>query len=317
MLFKSLDFHQFNQMDYQAIIEEVYQEVQSENLRGKVANYIPELARVNPDQFGIALVDLNGNVYGVGDYQVPFSIQSISKVHTLTMVFHKFNSQLWSRVNVEPSGNPFNSIAQLEYEKGIPRNPFINSGALVITDALCSKFENPLTQIVDFINEISGNQCVRINPAVRDSEKNHSERNTALAYFLKSYKNFHNSIEDVLEVYFAQCAIEMTCVDLAKSFSFLANDGFSIFADRAILSESHARRVNALMLTCGFYDEAGEFAYRVGLPGKSGVGGGVAAVMPHKFSIAVWSPELNEKGNSIKAIQALELLTDKLSFSLF
>lgn len=304
-------------MDYQTLIEEVYQEIQSENPRGKVADYIPEIAGVNPDQFGMALVDLEGNVFGVGDYQVPFSIQSISKVHTLTMVFPKFNTQLWSRVNVEPSGNPFNSIAQLEYEKGIPRNPFINAGALVITDALCSKFDHPVEQISTFINDLAGENCVRVNQEVMNSEKNHAARNTALAYFLKSYQNFDNPIEQVLDVYFSHCAIEMNCVDLARSFSFLANDGFSIFAKREILTESHARRVNALMLTCGFYDEAGEFAYRVGMPGKSGVGGGVAAVMPHKFSIAVWSPELNEKGNSVKSIRALELLTDKLSFSLF
>ncbi|WP_310108240.1 glutaminase [Algoriphagus sp. 4150] len=304
-------------MDYQQLIEEVYQEVQEENLKGKVATYIPEIASVNPNQFGIALVDLKGNVYGVGDHQVPFSIQSISKVYTLTMVFNVFNSKLWTRVNVEPSGDPFNSIAQLEYEKGIPRNPFINAGALVITDALCSKFENPIDQISAFINELAGATCVQINPEVKNSEMNHGERNTALAYFLKSFKNFSNPIDEVLEVYFSHCAMEMSCVDLAKSFSFLANDGFSIFANREILSESHARRVNALMLTCGFYDEAGEFAFKVGLPGKSGVGGGVAAVMPHKFSVAVWSPELNDKGNSVKAIRALELLTDKLAFSLF
>ncbi len=304
-------------MDYQKLIEEVYQEVQEENLRGKVANYIPEIADVDPDQFGIALVDLDGNVFGVGDHKVPFSIQSISKVHTLTMVFNVFNSKLWSRVNVEPSGDPFNSIAQLEYEKGIPRNPFINAGALVITDALCSKFEHPIGQITDFINELAGATCVKINPDVQISEKKHGERNTALAYFLKSFKNFNNPIDEVLEVYFSHCSMEMSCVDLAKSFSFLANDGYSIFAKRQILSESSARRVNALMLTCGFYDEAGEFAFRVGLPGKSGVGGGVAAIMPHKFSIAVWSPELNEKGNSVKSIKALELLTNKLEFSLF
>ncbi|WP_057937503.1 glutaminase [Algoriphagus resistens] len=304
-------------MDYQQLIEDVYHEVQAENLKGKVADYIPEIAKVDPNQFGIALVDLKGNVYGIGDYQVPFSIQSISKVHTLTMVFNVFSSKLWARVNVEPSGDPFNSIAQLEYEKGIPRNPFINAGALVITDALCSKFETPIDQILGFINELAGATCVKINPEVKNSEMNHGERNTALAYFLKSFKNFNNPINEVLEVYFSHCAMEMSCVDLAKSFSFLANDGFSIFADRQILSESHARRVNAVMLTCGFYDEAGEFAFKVGLPGKSGVGGGVAAVMPHKFSIAVWSPELNAKGNSVKSIRALELLTDKLAFSLF
>ncbi|WP_194774860.1 glutaminase [Pararhodonellum marinum] len=304
-------------MDYQALIEEVYKEVNDLNLKGKVADYIPELAEVDGDKFGIALVDLEGNVYGVGDYEEAFSIQSISKVHTLAMVFHKFKSKLWSRVNVEPSGNPFNSIAQLEYEKGIPRNPFINAGALVISDALISKFENPKEEIIDFINELVGHQCVKVNESVYQSELDHSERNTAMAYFLKAYGNIENSIQEVLETYVYHCAMEMCCVDLAKSFSFFANNGYSIFADREILNESHNKRMNALMLTCGFYDESGEFAFRVGLPGKSGVGGGVAAVMPNKFSIAVWSPQLNEKGNSLKSIKALELLTDKLHFSLF
>ncbi|WP_226390823.1 glutaminase [Penaeicola halotolerans] len=304
-------------MDYQQVIEEVYEEVNALQLKGKVASYIPELSSVDPNQFGIAIVDLAGNVYGVGDYQKPFSIQSISKVFTLTMVFHKFKTKLWSRVNVEPSGNPFNSIAQLEYEKGIPRNPFINAGALVITDALTTKYAQPTTEILSFINELSGKTCVEINEVIKNSEMKHADRNTALAYFLKAYKNFDNDIAEVLDVYFAHCAMEMSCVDLARAFSFLANDGYSIFAQREIISESYARRINALMLTCGFYDESGEFAFRVGLPGKSGVGGGIAAVMPHKFSVAVWSPELNEKGNSVKAIKALELLTDKLSFSLF
>ncbi|MDN3687020.1 glutaminase [Cyclobacterium jeungdonense] len=304
-------------MDYQELISEVYQEVNELDLRGKVADYIPELTKVSRNRFGIALIDLEGKVYGVGDYQVPFSIQSISKVFTLTMVFHKFRSKLWSRVNVEPSGNPFNSIAQLEYEKGVPRNPFVNPGALVITDALTSKFENPTQSIRDYIDELAGQHCVRINEEVMQSELQHAERNTAMAYFLKAYKNFDNDIPEVIRTYVYQCSIEMCCEELAKAFSYLANDGYSIFAKREILNESQSRRVNALMLTCGFYDESGEFAFRVGLPGKSGVGGGVAAIMPGKFSIAVWSPELNEKGNSVKAIKALELLTDKLKFSLF
>ncbi|WP_162419258.1 glutaminase [Cyclobacterium roseum] len=304
-------------MDYQELISEVYQEVNQLGLKGNVANYIPELAKVSGDRFGIALVDLDGKVYGVGDYQEPFSIQSISKVFTLTMVFHRFRSKLWSRVNVEPSGNPFNSIAQLEYEQGIPRNPFLNAGALVITDALTSKFEHPIQSIREFIDELAGQHCVRINEEVMQSELLHAERNTAMAYFLKAYKNFENDIQEVIRTYVSQCSIEMCCEELAKAFSYLANDGYSIFAKREILNESQSRRVNALMLTCGFYDESGEFAFRVGLPGKSGVGGGIAAVMPGKFSIAVWSPELNEKGNSVKAIKALELLTDKLKFSLF
>lgn len=304
-------------MDYQELIDEVYHEIKSANPRGKVADYIPELASVDGDKFGIALVDLEGNIFGAGDFEEQFSIQSISKVYTLAMVARIFESKLWSRVNVEPSGDPFNSIAQLEFEKGIPRNPFINAGALVITDALTSKFKDPISEISKFINEITGKECIKINQEVMDSELKHSERNIALGYFLKAFNNFDNNVEEVVKTYVAHCAMEMTCVDLASSFSFLVNDGYSIYAKREIVTESYARRINAIMLTCGFYDEAGEFAYRVGLPGKSGVGGGVAAVMPHKFSIAVWSPELNEKGNSVKSIMALELLTDKLKFSLF
>ncbi|MBS9524167.1 glutaminase [Litoribacter alkaliphilus] len=304
-------------MDYQELIDEVYHEVSKLKLKGKVADYIPQLADIDPDLFGIALVDLEGNVYGAGDYRKEFSIQSISKVHTLTMVFHVFKSKLWHRVNVEPSGNPFNSVAQLEYEKGIPRNPFINAGALVITDALVSKFKDPEKDIIKFINEITGHKSVKVNPIVHTSELDHSDRNMALAHFLRAHKNFNNGIDRVLDVYTYHCSLEMNCIDLARSFNFLANDGHCIFADRSILTKRHTQRVNALMLTCGFYDESGEFAFRVGMPGKSGVGGGVAAVMPNKFSVAAFSPQLNDKGNSLKAMKALESLTTKLKFSLF
>jgi glutaminase len=304
-------------MNYQTILDDIYHELKPQDLGGKVADYIPELAKVDPDNFGIALVDLNGKVYGAGDFEVPFSIQSISKVLTLTMVAHVFKSKLWSRVNVEPSGNPFNSIAQLEFEKGIPRNPFINAGALVITDALTTIHQNPLEEIHGFINEIVGRSCVKIDESVMNSEIQHSERNTALAYFLKAFGNFENDIQEVIKAYCGQCAIEMCCADLARSFSFFANKGYSIFAKREILSPIDTQRINALMLTCGFYDESGEFAFRVGLPGKSGVGGGTVAVMPNKFTVAVWSPRLNEKGNSPKGIKALQMLREKLKYSLF
>jgi len=188
-------------MNYQNLIEEVYNEVMSANPRGKVADYIPELARVDGDKFGIALVDLEGNTFGAGDFEEPFSIQSISKVYTLTMVASIFKNKLWSRVNVEPSGDPFNSIAQLEFEKGIPRNPFINAGALVITDALTSKFENPIAEISKFIDELNGETCININQEVMDSELNHSERNTALGYFLKAYDNFEICVSSCLHVW--------------------------------------------------------------------------------------------------------------------
>lgn len=304
-------------MDYQVLIEEVYEEVQQQKLQGKLADYIPELSRANPAKFGICLVDKYGKAYGAGDYQAKFSIQSISKVFTLTMVFSKLRNDIRQRINVEPSGNPFNSLVQLEYENGIPRNPFINAGALVITDELISLFPESEEAIEKFIREISCEDNISVDRQVQQSEMDHSSRNRALANFMKSFHNIDNNIERLIETYCYHCSIEMSCYQLAKAFLIYAMDGRSVLCDRRILNSSNTKRINALMLTCGFYDQAGDFAYKVGLPGKSGVGGGVAAVLPGQFSIAVWSPGLNPKGNSLKGIKALEILTDKLGISLF
>ncbi|MBV6645497.1 MAG: glutaminase [Cyclobacteriaceae bacterium] len=303
--------------DFEQILSDIHAEVQNMQLEAKPAQYIPELANVDPDQFGICLTDLDGHVYGVGDYQQAFSVQSITKVFTLTMVFSFVKNETWQRVNVEPSGNPFNSMVQLEFENGIPRNPFINAGALVITDALVSQFSEPKEAILSFVRSICGNEKVGINQKVYESELAHSSRNRALANFIKSYNNIENDIDTLIDLYCFHCAIEMNCEQLAKSFHHLANHGFSIFNKQQILDNSSTKRMNALMLTCGFYDESGEFAYKVGLPGKSGVGGGAAAVLPGKFSIAAWSPGLGVKGNSRNATKALELLTTKLGVSLF
>ncbi|WP_017732463.1 glutaminase [Nafulsella turpanensis] len=304
-------------MDYQSLIEEVHHEVEVMGLRGQLANYIPELSLVDPNQFGICLVDCKGNIYGTGDYQKSFSIQSISKVFTLTMAFSVMKDIFRKRVNVEPSGNPFNSLVQLEQEDGIPRNPFINAGALVITDAIISQYPDPEKAIHNFIRSIACEVQIPVNPLVHQSELAHSSRNRALANFMKSFGNIDNSIDRIIEVYTYHCSLEMSCEQLAKAFLIYANDGHSVFCEDHILDGSSIKRINALMLTCGFYDEAGDFAYKVGLPGKSGVGGGVGAVLPGRFSIAVWSPELNTKGNSVKGIKALEILTDKLGVSLF
>jgi glutaminase len=304
-------------MDYQNLITEVYEEVQQMGLQGKAANYIPELANVDTNQFGICMVDKAGKIYGVGDYQEPFSIQSISKVYSLVMVFSKLKRELWKRVNVEPSGNPFNSMVQLEYEQGIPRNPFINAGALVVTDALISLYPEPKQAILDFIQKVSGEKEIMVNSSVQQSELEHSARNKALANFIQSFQNIENSIDKLIEVYTYHCSIEMNCLQLAKSFLFFCNNGYCNYSHTHILDGSSTKRLNALMLTCGFYDESGEFAFKVGLPGKSGVGGGIVAVLPGQFSVAVWSPGLNKKGNSVKGIAALELLTTKLGISLF
>lgn len=304
-------------MDYQALIEDVYEEVQQQKLQGKLADYIPELSRVNPGYFGICLVDKYGKAYGTGDYKTKFSIQSISKVFTLTMVFSKLRNDIRQRINVEPSGNPFNSLVQLEHENGIPRNPFINAGALVVTDELISLYPETEEAIEKFIREISCENTISVDRQVQQSEMDHSSRNRALANFMKSFHNIENNIDRLIEAYCYHCSIEMSCYQLAKAFLIYAMDGRSVLCERRVLNSSNTKRINALMLTCGFYDQAGDFAYKVGLPGKSGVGGGVAAVLPGQFSIAVWSPELNPKGNSVKGIKALEILTDKLGISLF
>lgn len=304
-------------MDYQLLLKEVYNEVQNLNLQGKPAEYIPELKNVDIDKFGISLVTTNGNIYKIGDADEKFSIQSISKVFTLAMVFKSKGKDLWNHVGVEPSGNSFNSLAQLEYENGIPRNPLINAGALVITDIIRSFSDTPLDSIIEFIRKVANNKSITFNKQVALSELSHSSRNKALAHFMKSFGNINSSVEELVKTYCYQCAIEMTTSELANAFLVFANHGKNIFTNEQLFTLSRTKRIMAIMQTCGFYDEAGEFAFKVGLPGKSGVGGGIAAILPEKFSIVVWSPGLNTKGNSLKGMKALELLTTKLGYSVF
>ena len=282
-----------------------------------MASYIPELANIPQDKFGMSLHTVDGKTYSVGDSDENLSIQSISKLFTLTLSKQIKGEELWKRVGREPSGNPFNSLVQLEYENGIPRNPFINAGALVITDVLVSKFEDPKKKILDFMKLVSGNNKIKYDIKVARSEKNTGHLNRALANFLKSFNNLENDPEKVLDVYFHQCSIAMSCTDLANACMYLANDGRSHHFEEVITTETQTKYINSLLLTCGTYDSVGDFAYRVGLPGKSGVGGGIVAVMPGKFSICVWSPGLNESGNSLAGTKALELFTTMTGISIF
>jgi glutaminase len=304
-------------LNYHQVLDEIFKEVQPLFGHGKVADYIPALKRINPRKFGIALCSLDGEVIEKGDSQEPFSIQSISKVFTLSMAVAKNGDSVWKRVGKEPSGNAFNSLLQLEYEKGVPRNPFINAGALVITDMLISDHANPKQVFLDFMRKISLNMNVNYDREVASSEKEHGFRNAALVNFLKALNNINNDVEDVLDNYFHHCAMAMSCVDLAKSMLYFANHGILPASGERLLTVSRAKRLNAIMMTCGFYDQAGEFAYRVGLPGKSGVGGGIVAIIPGKFGICVWSPELNSKGNSVVGMKTLELFTTKTGISVF
>lgn len=304
-------------MDYKEVIENIYQEVIPFFGRGKIANYIPALANVDPHQYGIAIATLDGEIIGTGDYLTKFSIQSISKVFTLAMVVRHLGSDLWQYVGREPSGTPFNSLVQLEHEQGIPRNPFINAGALVVTDKLMDLYPHPKEAILQFIREMAGNDDIYYDKNVAFSEFEHASRNKALGHFMKSFGNIRNDVDSLVDVYCHQCSITMNCVDLAKSFLFLANHGTNPHNYEEVLTVSRSKRLSALMLTCGFYDESGDFAFRVGMPGKSGVGGGVVAIIPGKLSIAVWSPELNRHGNSYMGIETLERFTTNIGISIF
>lgn len=303
-------------MNYEHILKEIYQQTKTLPPIGNVASTIPELAGIDPNKFGMHLTTNDGQDFGIGDSEEKFSIQSVSKALTVALAFYYLGEKVWERVGVEPSGNPFNSLVQLEYEKGIPRNPFINAGALVIADMLISELKNPKEDFLSFIRKISGHSTINFNLNVAQSEKETGFRNAALANFLKSFGNIKNEVEQVLDFYFHQCSLEMTCRELAHCFFFFSNEGKTMSGE-VILTSSQVKRLNALMQTCGFYDESGEFTYKVGLPGKSGIGGGIGALFPKNFSVATWSPRLNEKGNSEMGMFALELLTTKTGMSIF
>ncbi|MEQ9592854.1 MAG: glutaminase [Cyclobacteriaceae bacterium] len=304
-------------MNYDVILKDIFASLQKEPTEGEVASYIPELGDVDPSKFGLYLLTTNNQSYSFGDSNEKFSIQSISKVLSLSFILPLLGEGIWKRIGVEPSGDPFNSIVQLEYENGIPRNPFINAGALVVADLILTHFDNPKEAFLNYVRKITGLSSISYNPAVAESEKRHGHLNAALANMMKSYGNIHNDIDPVLDFYFHQCSIEMTCEELAKAFQLFANQGVLQDSNEQLLSKSQVKRLNALMLSCGFYDESGEFAYEVGLPGKSGVGGGIVAIHPQQFSVAVWSPRLNKKGNSALGMKTLEILTTKTGLSIF
>lgn len=304
-------------MDCQKIITHVYNEIKQGKNMGQVATYIPLLGNVDSEKFGVCLTTIDGEQFCAGDYQEPFSIQSIAKVLSLSMAFDLLKDKIWTRVGVEPSGTAFNSLVQLEVESGIPRNPLINAGAIVICDILCTHLEKPKEELIQFIRRAAQKETIDYDEEIAVSEKSSGYRNQALINLMKSFNNIENDIEQVLDLYFHLSSIKMSCAELSQTFLYLANKGKLIDQDIAIVSHRMAKRINAIMQTCGFYDEAGEFAFRVGLPGKSGVGGGIVAILPGEYSIVVWSPKLNPKGNSYRGLQFLESFTTQTEGSIF
>lgn len=305
--------------DLQAIVDDIHATLSTRRGEGRVADYIPQLAHVDPKKFGMAVATVDGAMHLAGDAEEPFSIQSISKVFTLTLALGKYGEAIWKRVGREPSGSAFNSIVQLEHEGGIPRNPFINAGAIAITDLVLAGHtpKEAIGEIVRFVRYLADEDDIVVDQAVARSEQATGFRNVALANFMRSFGRLDHPAELVLGVYFHQCALAMSCRQLARAGLFLANSGTNPLIGHRVVSHMRARRINALMLTCGHYDGSGEFAYRVGLPGKSGVGGGILAVAPGKASVAVWSPGLNENGNSLLGSLALEMLAARTGWSVF
>lgn len=303
-------------VDFQTIIDIIAEKARKSDERGNVASYIPQLACIDSKKFGIHLLDMKKSSFAAGDSKEGFSIQSISKVLSLSMAMGLIGKQVWKRVDVEPSGDPFNHLSLLEQENGIPRNPLINAGAIVIADILVSQLSNPKEDFLDFVRKLSGDTSISFNKKVAASEKNTGFRNYAAANLLKSYGNLKNDVEVVLDFYFHQCSLELNCKQLCDTFYFLINRG-ECPQGKTYLKTGQVKRINSLMLTCGFYDEAGEFAFRVGLPGKSGVGGGIVALLPNQYCVTTWSPGLNKKGNSALGMMALERLTTETGLSIF
>jgi glutaminase len=286
---------------------------------GKVADYIPALAKVDPGKLGIAVADRDGRVWSAGDCGEPFSIQSISKVFMLALVLKRVGPDLWDKVGREPSGSAFNSIVQLESERGKPRNPLINPGAMVVTDQLIGdrSADDAIADLLALLRGQARDESIAVDEEVAASEAATGARNRALAWFMKSFGTLSNEVDTVAGAYFRQCAVAMSCRQLARAGLFLAFDGKDPETGARVTTSARSRRINSVMMLCGHYDNSGEFAFRVGLPGKSGVGGGILAIAPGHASIAVWSPALNPAGTSAAGAAALEALVERTGWSVF
>ncbi|MES1971781.1 MAG: glutaminase [Pseudomonadota bacterium] len=303
----------------ESIVAEIAAEMAEAPRRGAVADYIPVLGEISPDKFGMAVIEADGSCHLAGDADEPFSIQSISKVFSLTLALGAIGDKLWERVGREPSGSAFNSIVQLETESGIPRNPFINAGAIVVADVLLGGHEpvEAIGEILRFVRALADDDSIFIDERVAQAEQQTGFRNIALANYMRAFGNIHHPVERTLGVYFHQCALALSCRQLALAGRYLMTGGINPATGHSIVSTRRARRINALMMMCGHYDGSGEFAFRVGLPGKSGVGGGILAIAPGRASIAVWSPGLNARGTSQLGALALERLVHRTGWSVF
>jgi glutaminase len=306
-------------MNYQQLLDDVMSDVQAYRGQGKVASYIPALARTDPGRFGIALMLRDGSTYSSGEVDEPFSIQSLSYVFGLSLALHHVKSALWNHVGREPAGSPVNSLIQLEVERGKPRNPMTSAGAIVVADQLIGKrsADEAAEEFIGFLRDRAGDETISVDQNLFMSESQAGSFNRSLAYFIAAFDNLTNPPEEVLSVYYRQCSVAMSCRQVARAALYLAFDGTDPLSGDAVATASRARRINALMLTSGHYDSSGDFAFRVGLPGKSAASGAILAIIPGIGAVCVWSPGLNAFGTSLAGTVALEQLAERSGWSIF
>lgn len=302
-----------------SILDEIVKKNRIYTKDGKVASYIPELAIADASHLGVCIHDGN-EMYCSGDHNVKFTLQSVSKSLVLILALMDHGEEkVFEKVGKEPTGDPFNSIIRLEtYKKQKPYNPMINAGAIAIAGLIAGEtVEDRVQRILKFVQQIAHNDAIRVNEAVFNSERDTGHRNRSIAHFLKDIGNIEGDPDEVLEVYFNQCSIEIDCKDLANMAMVLALDGKSHITGEQLFPARFAKIAKAYMTTCGMYDGSGEFAIKVGIPAKSGVGGGILAVVPNRYGIGVFGPALDEKGNSIAGLKILEALSEDYNFNIF
>lgn len=301
----------------QAFLDQLYQEFKGISA-GTLASYIPELARADPDWFGISIVTLDGRAFEVGDVAQKFTIQSISKVFVYGMALEDYGREkLLKKVGVEPTGDPFNSLIRLDEDSKRPENPMVNAGAIATTGLItghdpADRLNRMLTMFQNYVGDE-----VFVDVSTFISERSTGHRNRAMAHLMLNFGMIDQPIEEALDLYFQQCSVLVTCHDLAVMAATLANQGLNPITGQRAVGAEHVRDILSVMYTCGMYNFAGEWAFRVGIPAKSGVSGGILAVVPNQAGIAVFSPLLDGHGNSVRGLKVFEALSEQYGFHLF
>ena len=303
--------------DMEQLLKRIERACRSQTGGGKPASYIPELANVDPGLFSLSVTGIGGGTCTVGDGEAYFSMQSISKVVSLAFAIERFGEAgVFSRVGMEPCAEPFNSIMKLEIASNMPLNPFINAGAIVLSAMICERFGgSAIGEVLDFASRMASRgpgKRLAVNERIYISENATADRNRALAYYMHSTDALSHDVEETLALYFRMCSIETRTGDLSRMGATIANAGLNPVTGERVISRDTARILVGLMATCGLYNESGEFAVRVGVPAKSGVCGGVLGTVPGRMGLAVFSPPLDERGNSVAGIEALAQLSEAM-----